>query len=133
MTSTIAIDLATGGPAWPIQIATGIGSAVARLAIRLRTEIGEVPADVSIGLPLARWSRPPRPTPAEVVALCRIQCEAVDGVTITRLTATVGQTIRIAIEFRYTDPDGAAFDVTATVPLYAADGLPAWYARPCGC
>lgn len=133
MTTTLAVDQTTGGPAWPLAFATGIQSAVSRLMIRLRSELGEVPSDVTIGLPLARWQTPPRPSPAEVVALVRIQAEAVDGVTVTSCTATVGQTIAVDLAFTYTDPDGVASSVTATMPLYAAEGLPAWYARPCGC
>lgn len=133
MSNTIAIDRATGGPAWPIQIATGIESVVSRLLIRLRSEVGTVPADVTIGLPLERWQTPPRPAVSEVVALVRLQCEAVDGVTVRSVTATVGQSIVASVVFLWTDPDGAASEVTATVPLYAAVGLPSWYARPCGC
>lgn len=132
MTTTIAIDTATGGPAWPFTPVSGV-AAVSKMLIRLRTELGEVPADASIGLPLQRWLTPPRPTAEEVEVLVRLQVEAVDGVTVTSVSATVGQTIAVAVQFVYTEPDGGAFDVTLTAPLYAAEGLPAWYARPCGC
>ena len=133
MTATLGIDPLTGGPAWPLAPVYGVASAVARLFIRLRTELGEMPADVSIGLPLAAWERVPRPRADEVAALVRLQCEAVEGVAVTSVSATVGQTITITVVFTWTDPDGAASEVTATVPLYAAAGLPAWYSRPCGC
>lgn len=130
--STLAVDRTTGGPAWPLVVVGGIEEAVSKMLIRLRTELGEVPADVSIGLPLARWQRSPRPTPQEVAVLVRVQCEAVDGVTVQTVTATVGQAIAVEVAFTYTDEAGTVEGV-ATVPLYEAYGLPSWYAAASRC
>ncbi len=125
MTSTIAIDTRTGAPSWPLSWTSGLPAVFGVLSARLRSELGEWPGDISIGLPLEAWAQPPRPDPARAAALVRVQCEAVPGVEVTSCTVTVGQTMTIVVEFAWTDPDGEVESGTMT-GIFGSVGLPSW-------
>lgn len=126
MTSTIAIDTRTGAPSWPLSWTSGLPAVFGVLSARLRTEIGEWPGDVSIGLPLAEWAQSPRPDPERAAALVRIQCEAVPGVEVTSCVVTVGQAVTITVVFDWTDPDTGATESGTMAGIFGAVGLPAW-------
>ena len=114
------------GVAWPPVWADGIDATISELTYRLRSVLGDVPGDETVGLPYFS-----NPTPIAFAAAVRAQAEATTGVTKSivsfRATSTslaVTLTVEIA---------AAGQTVTRTLSTEVYAGLPsAWYLRAGG-
>ena len=115
------------GVAWPPVWVDGIDAAISELTYRLRSVLGDVPGDATVGLPYYAWASS-RPTVGEVAAAVRAQAEATAGVVRSLVTASVGATsISVSLEVVIA-ADGQTVTRTLSTEVYA--GLPpAWYLR----
>ena len=115
------------GVAWPPVWADGIDATISELTYRLRSVLGDVPGDATVGLPYYAWAAS-RPTAGEVVAAVRAQAEATTGVIRSLVTTSIGATsISVALEVVIA-ADGQTVTRTLATEVYA--GLPsAWYLR----
>jgi|AACY02.16.fsa_nt_gi hypothetical protein len=132
-TSTIAWDPSRRSVSWPPVAVVGVDRAIVRLYLRLSSVLGDWPGDTTIGLPVLDWMEAPRPTAEEVEAVVRVQIEAVDGLTVDTLEATVsGTRIDIAGTLTYTPDVGDAVTIQIAAPLYPASSIDAWYVTTTG-
>lgn len=123
--STILYDYPRRAVAWPLAVGEGLDRVETRLRLRLLSERGSWPGDTTIGLPLSRWQER-RPTVESVVSLVRAQAQAVEGVRVVSVSATVGQTIAISMDLAITLPTGET-DASVVADLYGADAVASWY------
>lgn len=114
----------------PLVMVTGALSVLTRVQVRLQTQRGSWPDDVSLGLPWREWQERGRIPTIEIEAAVRRQVARVSGVleVVSVSATTVGDDLSVAVTFRFLDEGGTISTAVVGDPA-ASSALRqgAWY------